>query len=99
MSKPPMRSTSAVTSMAVMSPSMTVNWTTERMSPPDAHTKPARPFTMALTDAAATQLPGIQHSYGGVDGFLAPQAEIVPATFTDHDFLLIETRLVPPARA
>jgi hypothetical protein len=53
---------------------------------------------MALTDAAATQLPGIQHSYGGVDGFLAPQAEIVPATFTDHDFLLIETRLVPPAR-
>jgi endonuclease/exonuclease/phosphatase family protein len=51
-----------------------------------------------LTDAAAAQLPGIQHSYGSTEDFLAPQGEILPATFTDHDFLLVKTRLVPPRR-
>jgi len=51
-----------------------------------------------LTDAEAVQLPGIQHSYGSAEDFLAPQVEIVPATFTDHDFMLITTRLVPPTR-
>ena len=47
MSKPLMRSASAVTSMAVMSPSTTVNWMTLRTRPPGAHTKPARPLTVA----------------------------------------------------
>src|SRR5262245_32519269 len=51
-----------------------------------------------LTDAGAAKLPGIQHLYGNADDFLAPQAEILPATFTDHDFLLVKTRLVPPRK-
>jgi len=51
-----------------------------------------------LTDAEAVQLPGIQHSYGNAADFLVPRVEIVPAIFTDHDFMLITTRLVPPAK-
>lgn len=50
------------------------------------------------TDADAEQLPGIQHAYGTADGFLNPDVEIVPATYTDHDFMLVTTRLVPPAK-
>jgi hypothetical protein len=49
-----------------------------------------------LSDAEAVQLPGIQHSYGNAEDFLLPQVEILPATFTDHDFMLVKTRLVPP---
>lgn len=41
-----------------------------------------------LTDAAAEQLPGIQHAYGTRRWFGAPRAEIHAATYTDHDFLL-----------
>jgi len=51
-----------------------------------------------LTDAAAGQLAGIQHSYGSAEDFLHPQVAILPATFTDHDFMLVKTRLVPPVR-
>jgi len=40
------------------------------------------------TDSLATQLPGIQHSYGSVEEFRHPHVEILPATFTDHDFIL-----------
>jgi hypothetical protein len=40
------------------------------------------------TDSLAAQLPGIQHSYGSVEEFRLPHVEILPATFTDHDFIL-----------
>ena len=48
------------------------------------------------TDAAATQAPGIQHVYGS-SALRDPVARIVPATFTDHDFLAVTARLAPPA--
>ena len=48
-----------------------------------------------LTDDAAAQAPGIQHIYGSAE-FRAPRAQVLPATYTDHDFLLGHTRLVPP---
>ncbi|MFD7444409.1 endonuclease/exonuclease/phosphatase family protein [Streptomyces sp. NPDC059909] len=39
-----------------------------------------------LTDAAATQAPGIQHVYGNL---AAPTLEIEPTTYTDHDALVV----------
>lgn len=42
----------------------------------------------ARTDLEASKLPGLQHSYGSAQSFPAPQAKILPATYTDHDFLL-----------
>ena len=45
------------------------------------------------TDAAAAQAPGIQHAYGSRGWLLAPETEIVPMTYTDHDGLLVEARL------
>lgn len=45
------------------------------------------------TDQAAAQAPGIQHAYGSRSWFLAPETEIVPMTYTDHDGLLVEARL------
>lgn len=50
-----------------------------------------------LTDAAAEQAPGIQHGYATAADFRAPRAEIEPAKYTDHDFLVLRSRLVPPA--
>jgi hypothetical protein len=44
-----------------------------------------------LTDAEATQAPGIQHAYGDL---LAPTLEIEPATYTDHDAMVV-SGLVP----
>lgn len=43
-----------------------------------------------LTDAAAVQTPGIQHAYGN---FRAPSLEIEPATYTDHDVMVVRARL------
>ncbi|MFI7482490.1 hypothetical protein ACH9EU_08725 [Kocuria sp. M1R5S2] len=45
------------------------------------------------TDQAAAQAPGIQHAYGSRGWLLAPETEIVPMTYTDHDGLLVEARL------
>jgi endonuclease/exonuclease/phosphatase family metal-dependent hydrolase len=46
------------------------------------------------TDGSADQAPGLQHVYGS--GALRPiSAEVVPATHTDHDFLLVRARAVP----
>ena len=42
----------------------------------------------ARTDEQASKLPGLQHSYGSAQHFPAPQAKILPAMYTDHDFLL-----------
>lgn len=46
------------------------------------------------TDAAATQAPGIQHVYGS-PALQAPSSRVLPATYTDHDFLAVDTRLAP----
>ncbi|PZG20075.1 endonuclease/exonuclease/phosphatase family protein [Nonomuraea aridisoli] len=43
-----------------------------------------------LTDAAATQAPGIQHAYGTLT---SPTLELEPATYTDHDALVIRAGL------
>jgi hypothetical protein len=43
-----------------------------------------------LTDAAATQAPGIQHAYGTLT---APTLEIEPTTYTDHDALVVRAGL------
>ena len=48
------------------------------------------------TDAAAGQAPGIQHAYGS-DALASPQERVVPAAFTDHDFLRVDSRLAPRA--
>jgi endonuclease/exonuclease/phosphatase family metal-dependent hydrolase len=49
-----------------------------------------------LTDAGAEQAPGIQHGYGTAEDFRGPHTEIEPAKYTDHDFLVIRSRLAPP---
>ena len=49
------------------------------------------------TDAAAIRAPGIQHVYGS-PALRAPVSRVVPATYTDHDFLLVDTRLAPAGR-
>lgn len=51
-----------------------------------------------LTDSEATQARGIQHVYGTARSFTDPVAEIEPATYTDHDVLLVRSRLQPPPR-
>jgi endonuclease/exonuclease/phosphatase family metal-dependent hydrolase len=43
-------------------------------------------------DRAAHQAPGLQHAYGSA-ALRSPSAEVVPATHTDHDFLLVRTQL------
>lgn len=48
-----------------------------------------------LTDVAARQAPGIQHSYGTVVDLRSPTLEIEPATYTDHDFMGVRSRWVP----
>jgi endonuclease/exonuclease/phosphatase family metal-dependent hydrolase len=49
-----------------------------------------------LTDAEASRLPGRQHSYGSAKELRRPSIQMLPATYTDHDFLLTKTRLLPP---
>jgi endonuclease/exonuclease/phosphatase family metal-dependent hydrolase len=44
------------------------------------------------TDSSAQQAPGLQHVYGSGD-LRSPSAEVVPATHTDHDVLLVHARL------
>jgi hypothetical protein len=47
------------------------------------------------TDGSAEQAPGLQHAYGsGALG--SPAAEVVPATHTDHDVLLVRAHLAAP---
>ncbi|MCX5401161.1 endonuclease/exonuclease/phosphatase family protein [Streptomyces sp. NBC_00102] len=43
-----------------------------------------------LTDDAATQSPGIQHVYGNL---ASPEVTVEPATYTDHDAVLVRARL------
>jgi endonuclease/exonuclease/phosphatase family metal-dependent hydrolase len=44
------------------------------------------------TDGSADQAPGLQHVYGS-RALRSPAAEVVPATHTDHDVLLVRARL------
>jgi endonuclease/exonuclease/phosphatase family metal-dependent hydrolase len=44
------------------------------------------------TDRSAGQAPGLQHVYGS-RALRSPLAEVVPATHTDHDVLLVRARL------
>jgi len=44
------------------------------------------------TDSSAEQAPGLQHVYGG-GALRSPSAEVVPATHTDHDVLLVRALL------
>ncbi|MBP2336587.1 endonuclease/exonuclease/phosphatase family protein [Saccharothrix coeruleofusca] len=50
----------------------------------------APPDHWTLTDAEATQAPGIQHAYGDL---AAPRLEIEPTTHTDHDALVVRAGL------
>jgi endonuclease/exonuclease/phosphatase family metal-dependent hydrolase len=43
-------------------------------------------------DASARQAPGLQQVYGSA-AFTSPSVEVVPARHTDHDVLLVRTRL------
>jgi endonuclease/exonuclease/phosphatase family metal-dependent hydrolase len=49
-----------------------------------------------LTDGSAHQDPGSQHVYGS-GALRSPSAQVVPATHTDHDVLLVSARLTPRA--
>ena len=44
------------------------------------------------TDGSADQAPGLQHVYGS-GALRSPSAEVVPATHTDHDVLLVRAHL------
>ena len=44
------------------------------------------------TDRSADQAPGIQHVYGS-RALRSPSAEVVPATYSDHDVLLVHADL------
>ena len=44
------------------------------------------------TDESADQAPGLQHVYGA-GALRSPSAEVVPATHTDHDVLLVRAHL------
>jgi endonuclease/exonuclease/phosphatase family metal-dependent hydrolase len=46
------------------------------------------------TDRSADQAPGLQHVYGS-RALRSPSAEVVPATHTDHDMLLVRAQLRP----
>jgi endonuclease/exonuclease/phosphatase family metal-dependent hydrolase len=47
------------------------------------------------TDGSAEQAPGLQHVYGS-GSLRSPSAEMVPATHSDHDVLLVRAHLTAP---
>jgi endonuclease/exonuclease/phosphatase family metal-dependent hydrolase len=47
------------------------------------------------TDRSADQAPGLQHVYGS-RALRSPSAQVVPATHSDHDVLLVRAHLTPP---
>ena len=47
------------------------------------------------TDGSAEQAPGLQHVYGS-RALRSPSAEVVPATHSDHDVLLVRAHLTAP---
>jgi endonuclease/exonuclease/phosphatase family metal-dependent hydrolase len=57
---------------------------------------PERAWTR--TDGSADQAPGLQSVYG-IGALGSPSAEVVPATHTDHDVLLVRAHLAVPSRS
>lgn len=57
----------------------------------------APPGMWTRTDLGATQRPGLQQAYGSIAHFRNPAATTIPATSTDHDFLLVTARLARAA--
>ena len=55
--------------------------------------RPRRPWTR--TDSSAEQASGLQNVYGS-GALRSPSAEVVPATHTDHDVLLVRAHLTAP---
>ena len=53
----------------------------------------APPGAWTRTDAAAEQLPGIHHVMGTLSSLAPLGAEVLPMTYTDHDALLVTSRL------
>jgi endonuclease/exonuclease/phosphatase family metal-dependent hydrolase len=53
---------------------------------------PARAWTR--TDASASQAPGLQSAYGN-GALRSPRTEVIPATHTDHDVLLVRAHRQP----
>jgi endonuclease/exonuclease/phosphatase (EEP) superfamily protein YafD len=47
------------------------------------------------TDGSAGQAPGLQHVYGS-GALRSPSAEVVPATHSDHDVLLVSAHVAAP---
>jgi endonuclease/exonuclease/phosphatase family metal-dependent hydrolase len=47
------------------------------------------------TDSSAEQDPGLQHVYGS-GALRSPSVQVVPATHTDHDVLLVRSHLAAP---
>ena len=47
------------------------------------------------SDSSADQAPGLQHVYGS-GPLRSPSAEVVPATHSDHDVLLVRAHLTAP---
>ncbi len=47
------------------------------------------------TDSSAHQAPGLQHVYGS-GALHSPSVEVVPATHSDHDVLLVRSRFTAP---
>jgi endonuclease/exonuclease/phosphatase family metal-dependent hydrolase len=54
---------------------------------------PERAWTR--TDGSADQAPGLQGVYG-TSALHSPSAKVIPATHTDHDFLLVRAHLAAP---
>jgi endonuclease/exonuclease/phosphatase family metal-dependent hydrolase len=48
------------------------------------------------TDWGWAQKPGVQHAYGSAPHLRAATSEVLPATYTDHDFLYVRAWLVSP---
>jgi hypothetical protein len=47
------------------------------------------------TDGSAEQAPGLQHVYGSA-ALRSPAAQVVPASHSDHDVLLVRAELTAP---
>ena len=60
------------------------------------HRHPCAPAGLwTRTDRSAEQASGLQHVYGS-GALRSPSAEVVPATHTDHDVLLVRAHLTAP---
>jgi endonuclease/exonuclease/phosphatase family metal-dependent hydrolase len=56
----------------------------------------APPGMWTHTDRGSAQNPGFQQVYGSATRLRVARSEVLPATYTDHDFLYVRARLVSP---